>query len=135
MSKGEARYRARPTDVSAAVLAARPTWPHDGVVLIFHGAGGPDRETEDLKAAVLRADRRVGVERFVEVFDWTRWLGGSDRAAFESQAVGEALGRQLAADEPPLRSLHVVGTSVGGFAADACVTAFVEACQVTRTST
>lgn len=125
MSPKEARYRARPTDVSAAKLSARPKGPYDGVVVIFHGAGGPDRETDDLKAAVLAADRRCNVNRLVEVFDWRQWLGGSDRAAFEGQAIGEAVGKQLAADEPPLRSLHVIGTSVGAFAADACVSSFV----------
>jgi len=104
----------------------RPRGEYDGIVLIFHGAGGPDRETDDLRAAVLAADRRCNVNRFVEVFDWREWLGGSDRAAFDAQAIGETIGKQLAMDEPSPRSLHVIGTSVGAFAADACVSSFVE---------
>ena len=124
------KYKQGPTDVSA-VRAPALTTRH--AVLIFHGAGGPDRETDDLRERVARQDRAADIERDVVVFDWRRWLGSSDRAAFDGQAIGQAVGAQLATAS--LDSLHVIGTSVGGFAADACVSGFVEASGASRCRT
>ena len=43
-------------------------------MLIFHGRGGEDRETEDLRASVLAADAAAGVSRVVLCFNWERWI-------------------------------------------------------------
>eukprot|EP00967_Tisochrysis_lutea_P008157 scaffold9751_cov34-Tisochrysis_lutea.AAC.3 len=45
------------------------------------------------------------------------WSPGTGLPA---QALGRLLGNQLYAAAPLLRSLHVIGTSAGSFAADAC---------------
>lgn len=112
------------------------------VVLIFHGAGGPDRETSDLCARIVASDAAAGLSepRYVQVFDWTRWRGGQDRAPFDGQAVGSRLGLQLAEAERSAgasrrRTLHCIGTSVGGFTADACVSAYVRASDEARRAT
>ncbi len=127
-SREERAWLASPTDVSGVRLAA-DLGAIKGCVLIFHGAGGPDRETANLQRRVEACDRAAGLERYVAVFDWTEWLGGSSRAAFDGQAVGKRIGEQLAAEAGALRSLHVIGTSVGGFAADATVSAYVGALE------
>ena len=48
------------------------------------------------------------------------------RLSFQSGSVGAVIGESLAANRA-LRSLHIVGTSAGSFAADACSSAYVRA--------
>ena len=65
------------------------------------------------------------MSREVIVFNWMPWFtANTDRLSFQSAGVGAELGRYLATN-PGLRSLHVVGTSAGSFAADACCSAYV----------
>jgi hypothetical protein len=47
------------------------------------------------------------------------------RAAFDGQNVGEVIGKQLAANSK-LNNLHIIGISVGAFAADSCVKTYKE---------
>ena len=70
-------------------------------------------------------DAAAGLSREVIVFNWMPWFtANTDRLSFQSAGVGAELGRYLATN-PGLRSLHVVGTSAGSFAADACCSAYV----------
>ena len=121
------QYRANPTDVSNVYM---PKIQSKNLVLIFHGAGGLDRETSQLSQRFAQQDDEQGIHRDVVLFEWKKWLGPSNRAAFDAQSVGTVLGKQLAGME--LDSLHIVGTSVGGFAADACTTAFVKSSTSVR---
>ena len=62
------------------------------------------------------------------VFNWMPWFtANTDRLSFQSSGVGSEIGRALAAN-PALRSLHVVGTSAGSFAAHACCSGYVASC-------
>ena len=145
-TEAEAKYLALPTNIDDARLPVG--WffsPDDGgprdVCLIFHGAGGVDRETSDLERRVRDIDAAAGVARLVAVYDWSRWLGGQDRAAFDGQAIGRKLGAALRRQEERelllrggegIRTLHVIGTSVGAFAADAFASAYVAAAATTE---
>jgi len=64
----------------------------------------------------------------VHVFVWRQWLDAAttQRISYTGQAIGRKLGRELAAHKS-LRSLHVTGTSAGGFAANECIAAYVRA--------
>ena len=55
------------------------------------------------------------------------FTANTDRLSFQSSGVGSEIGRALAAN-PALRSLHVVGTSAGSFAAHACCSGYVASC-------
>lgn len=129
----EADYLSSPADISAVAL---PEFSQPHVYLHFHGRGGPDREDADLKARILEQDRLAGLSRFVHVFVWREYLeaASTERISFTGQAIGRKLGQVLAA-RPNLRSLHVSGTSAGGFAANECISAYVEAAGSRRAST
>lgn len=129
----ETDYLASPSDISAAVL---PDFAQKHVYLHFHGRGGPDREDTDLTERILSQDAAAGLDRFVHVFVWRRWLEGAstERISFTGQAIGRKLGQALAT-RSDLRSLHVSGTSAGGFAANECVSAYVAAAGERRART
>ena len=116
ISAVERKYNESPTDISGINLPVEAIGATD-VVLIFHGRGGPDRETDDLKARFISQDAAVGLQRFVDVIDWQSYMEGTDRLSFTGQAIGRKFGRALAR-QGGLRSIHVVGTSAGAFAAN-----------------
>lgn len=121
-----AQYALHPADISGVALPATFATAVNAV-LIFHGSGGPDRETRDVEARFRAQDAAAGLSREVLVFDWMSWFTpNTDRLSFASQSVGASLGRSLAANRR-LRTLHVVGTSAGSFAADACCAAYTDA--------
>jgi len=120
-------YARRPADLTGVQLPPFVSGARD-VAIIFHGSGGPDRETAATEAALAAADAAAGFQRAVVNFDWRKWFTpDTDRLSFTSQALGRQLGTQLFAAAPLLRSLHVIGTSAGSFAADACATAYIDA--------
>ena len=119
-----AAYAAAPADVSGAVLPPAFAKASD-VAIIFHGSGGPDRETDQVAARIRAQDEAAGFKREVLVFDWMQWFTpNTDRLSFQSGAVGSELGKSLATNKG-LKSLTIVGTSAGSFAADACCSAYV----------
>ena len=128
----EADYLADPTDITSAAL---PEFSQRDVFLNFHGRGGPDREDADLEARVRAQDRRAGLDRFVHVIVWKDLLeaASTERISYLGQALGRKMGRTLALRKN-LRSLHVCGTSAGAFAANECITAYVEAAGAKRRS-
>jgi hypothetical protein len=93
------------------------------LVIIFPGAGGPDRYIDSLKTNIEKSDREHRVKRDVFVYDWLPWRGNFIRAAFDGTTVGENICRDIVSresNEGPISSLHLIGISVGSFAADAC---------------
>ena len=94
-------------------------------VVIFPGAGGPDQYTKALRDTIIASDLKKGIHRPVYVYDWLQWRGSFLRAAFDSQNVGRVIGTQIAQNQH-LQNLHVIGISVGAFAADSCTKAYKE---------
>lgn len=69
----------------------------------------------------------AGINRYVEVYDWLKWRGNFLRASFDSQIVGSNVCSALADAEEQqgeIKHLHVIGVSVGAFAADSCIKIF-----------
>jgi hypothetical protein len=68
-----------------------------------------------------------GLDRYVNVYDWSTWRGNLVRAPFDGEQVGDALAREVAKslqsqlftnnDRKIAGSLniHVIGVSVGTF--------------------
>eukprot|EP00303_Exanthemachrysis_gayraliae_P004860 CAMPEP_0205999212 /NCGR_PEP_ID=MMETSP1464-20131121/711_1 /ASSEMBLY_ACC=CAM_ASM_001124 /TAXON_ID=119497 /ORGANISM="Exanthemachrysis gayraliae, Strain RCC1523" /LENGTH=315 /DNA_ID=CAMNT_0053372397 /DNA_START=1 /DNA_END=948 /DNA_ORIENTATION=- len=87
---------------------------------------------------IRESDRAAGVRRLVHEYDWRSvlehrgdksFLATTDeyvRTSHGGQQIGRYVGRELA-KAPGLRSLHVIGASVGAFPADACAAAYVNA--------
>lgn len=100
----------------------RPLDPFEetDVVLIFPGAGGADENTSNLAKAIIVSDEKCGIKRHVEVYDWSPWRGNLIRASYDGQNVGKIIGKQLANEYKNVKSLHLMGVSVGAFAADSC---------------
>ena len=69
------------------------------------------------------SDKKYRKARFVHCYDWREFRGSLFRAALDSQQIGKIIGRQLAS-EGHINDLHVVGVSVGAFAADTCIKEF-----------
>ena len=121
------RYEAAKPDLSGVTLP-RSFVGAKNVAIIFHGSGGPDRETADVATRIAAQDAAAGLSRPVEAFNWMPWFtSDTDRLCFVSRDIGARLGAALAAASPRCRSVHVIGTSAGGFAADAFCNAYVEA--------
>jgi hypothetical protein len=121
----EERYNANPVDLRDLKLP-------DGcanaknLFLVFHGAGGPDRETDDLLARVRVQDAAAGFDRTVALIDWRPWFSSDGaRVSWQGQDVGRKLGQLIAQEAPKLQSLHLVGTSAGAWPSDACCTSYV----------
>ena len=93
------------------------------VTVIVGGSAGPDRYAQN----IANAFRTLG--RNPLVLDWRTNADGSDWSIFSSamQAgaiatrYGSVVGEQLGQFRP--RSIHVIGVSAGGFAADSLVSA------------
>ena len=97
------------------------------VLLIFPGAGGPDQYTDKVLNEVSKGDYKKGIKRYVRSYDWRQWRGNFLRASFDGQNVGDLVCSKLAAEQSskgPIDSVHIVGVSVGSFAADSCINAF-----------
>ena len=113
-------------------LPALPALPGtDGgidLVVVLPGAGGPDANTARI-VQELRAAR--GSATVVE-YDWQAAAGDQLRAPYSAQRIGARLGQELAGQRRQLRSLHLVGVSVGAFLADAVATNYVAAAGAER---
>ena len=109
----ERAYLSDPVDVSAVALPAGCAGATD-IYIVFHGAGGPDRETDDLLARVSEQDDQADFDRVVCLFDWRPWFSTSRRNfnSFHGQEVGRKLGKLVAAAAPGLRSLHVTAATL-----------------------
>lgn len=73
---------------------------------IFPGAGGPDQFTSALQETIPNSI----------VWDWSQHRGSVATAAYDGEAVGEAVGQCLQ-ERIDNEQIHVVGISVGAFCA------------------
>ena len=97
----------------------------DGAAVVFHGAGGPDGFTEALMERLNDTRKGGGKKQPNFFYDWSAYSTNLFKAAFNGQAVGRHVGRELfdgltngKSDVAVKREVHVIGISVGAFAAD-----------------
>ena len=79
---------------------------------MLHGAGGPDANTKRIAVSLQSSQKQV-----VE-YDFARFVGDQLQAPYNAQRIGDFLAEELRAGENPPRRIHIVGVSVGAFAAD-----------------
>lgn len=94
--------------------------PSKILTVVFPGAGGPDVLTDELC-------NTIGQDRCI-VWDWQQFRGSVATAAYDGEAVGEALAdcflaavssKEGSDSQPLFPSVHVIGISVGAFCANA----------------
>jgi len=102
------------------------------MVLIFPGAGGADDLTSELESKIKNCDEIAQLKnapRFIQVWDWKQFRGSVMSAAFDGEAVGEAVAEAIFCNDflkGQIRSIHSIGISVGGFAGHA----FAKQCKI-----
>jgi len=89
------------------------------VTLIFHGAGGQDNYTDELLRNLSKKEN--GKKSFVSIIDWSDLSSNLLKATSNGQEVGKQSAMKLFSKANNLKKLHVVGISVGAFAANSCV--------------
>jgi len=127
------------------------------IVVIFPGAGGPDQFTDELQSIISNTtatseennsgnvDGKVMKKTMVHTFDWREYRGSPITAAFDGEAVGEAVAHSLWKEKHDLelapdnenaiglriKSVHSIGISVGAFASQAFASTI---CQLRNTT-
>ena len=89
--------------------------PFQTATLVFHGSEGFDRNTDSLKAVL--ADRQKSSELILFV-DWSKHSVNRLTASYQGQRVGKKFANKL---DIKAKHLHIIGISVGAFAANAYV--------------
>lgn len=100
--------------IQKSILDDSPDLPPigtDHAAFVFPGAGGKDQLTEELT-------ERLQEEMWATTVDWKEYRGSIATAAFDGEAVGEAIAKHLLDQKQSLKYVHVIGISVGGFAAN-----------------
>jgi hypothetical protein len=99
--------------------------------IVFPGAGGPDVLTDELRASINGGNDNNAPSCIV--WDWQQHRGSIATAAFDGEAVGEAVGKAtiqyLQKEEEQLESMHIVGISVGAFCANAMASTLHDYCN------
>ena len=92
----------------------------DDVVLVLHGAGGPDANSRRIVDAMQKRYIKAQVVEYV----YTPFVGNQLQAPFNAMRVGDHLAEELLLNSaaPTRRRVHIVGISVGAFAADRLAT-------------
>jgi len=90
---------------------------YDSITIIFPGANGPDKNTDDL---LYNIKKNVNSQRnYVIVYDWKKWRGNLLRASYDSISVGKIIGNDIVNScNGNIKYAHLIGISVGAFAAD-----------------
>lgn len=105
------------------IICEKPGSEH--VIFIFPGAGGPDQFTEELEQKLVEESTKTKMTTTVKTLDWQEFRGSLLTASYDGEAFGESISSLLwehDSNSDNLRMVHCIGISVGGFAANACIT-------------
>ena len=92
------------------------TWDDlEHVTLVFHGSGGQDKLTDALMQTLKRSDNKT---KYSSMIEWRKYSSNFLQASFNGQRIGRCAAKQLLERTRNVKSVHVIGISVGAFAAD-----------------
>lgn len=112
-------YGSSPASIKELEQVSNKKRYKDGTVIIIPGAGGPDENTQQLEETIRNSDKKKRLNRLILTYDWSQWKGSLIRASFNSQAIGRFLALQLSGSSAvDSNNYHIIGISVGSFAAD-----------------
>lgn len=106
------------------------------VTLVFHGAGGQDVYTDELMASLKDYDKnknnsfpskKLSSQYYSEIVDWSAYSTKLFQASYNGERIGRELARRLLQHQPHLKTVHMIGISVGSFAANAAATEIKQA--------
>jgi hypothetical protein len=83
--------------------------------LVFHGAGGQDKFTDALMAKLQSSKKSV----YSSMVEWSQFSSDTLQASFNGERIGREAAAQLMKRASNLKTIHIIGISVGAFAADA----------------
>jgi len=83
--------------------------------LVFHGAAGQDKFTDALMENLKRNSSR---SKYSSMIEWSQFSSNILQASFNGQRLGRNVASDILKRAPNLKSLHIIGISVGAFAAD-----------------
>jgi hypothetical protein len=86
--------------------------------LVFHGAGGQDKYTDELMKS-LENKKELQYSSMVE---WSDFSSNLFQSSFNGQRVGREAAERLLKQASNLKTVQLIGISVGAFAADAAST-------------
>jgi hypothetical protein len=101
----------------------------ESLVLVLHGAGGPDANTKRIADALKSSDRQVVEYKYQE------FVGDQLQGPFNAMRVGDHLADEVLRSPSAPRRVHVVGVSVGAFAADRVASRLADAGKEVRLTT
>ena len=100
----------------------------DDVVVVLHGAGGPDANTRRIADALRTSTPSAQVVEY----PYVQYVGDQLQAPYNAMRVGDEIASQMERSGR-LKSVHIVGVSVGAFAADRLATRLAGKCNVRLT--
>jgi hypothetical protein len=88
------------------------------VTLVFHGAGGQDAYTDQLMS---KLDGLYGKKKefYASMMEWSDFSTNILQASFNGERIGCEAAVRLQQRAPNLKTVHLIGISVGSFAANA----------------
>ena len=94
------------------------------VTIVFHGAGGQDAYTDELMKNLDAGSSRQQ-SSYNHIVEWSQYSSNILQASYNGQKVGKLTAKELleqvANPKSKLTTIHLIGISVGAFAADAAV--------------
>ena len=93
--------------------------------IVFHGSGGQDVYTDRLMRGLRQNNNNVDNKSYYHhIVDWSGYSTNVFQASYNGQRIGRLVANELKNRAPHLQTLHVIGISVGSFAADELTRSF-----------
>lgn len=86
--------------------------------LVFHGSGGQDQYTDNLMSKLQTSKN----SEYSSMIEWSQFSSNILQASFNAQRIGREAGAQLMQKASNLKTIQIIGISVGAFGADAAST-------------
>lgn len=89
--------------------------------IVFHGAGGQDAYTDELMRRLQseRGGSDTAHSSFCHIVEWSMYSTNLFQASYNGEKIGRSVASYLCEQARNLESIHLVGISVGAFAANA----------------
>ena len=98
------------------------TWNDvEHATIVFHGAGGQDQYTDALmeRLSSQSASSSDKSKYYSTMIEWSEYSSNILQASFNGAELGRQVATKLLENAPNLKTIHLIGISVGSFAADA----------------
>jgi Lipase len=104
-----------PTDRLLPTLLSASSVQH--ATIVFHGSGGQDSYTD----ALMERLRKENPSQYNQIVDWSQYSTNILQASYNGERIGQRAANELIDLLSPgsLQTIHLIGISVGSFAADA----------------